>query len=68
MSGSPQAFSFNVASISGAGAVTVERGGTVVKKRCSFSTPTDLVTTHSTLTGKHLATYIGTGPRPSRAP
>ena len=25
--GSPQAFSFNVASISGAGAVTIERGG-----------------------------------------
>ena len=36
--GSPQAFSFNVASISGAGAVTVERGGTTTKKRRSFST------------------------------
>ncbi len=35
--GSPQAFSFNVASISGAGAVTVERGGTTVKERRSFS-------------------------------
>src|ERR1700683_118156 len=35
--GSPQAFSFNVASISGAGAVTFERGGTSVKKRRSFS-------------------------------
>ncbi|TDC94169.1 excinuclease ABC subunit UvrA [Saccharopolyspora aridisoli] len=35
--GSPQAFSFNVASISGAGAVTVERGGTKVKERREFS-------------------------------
>jgi excinuclease UvrABC ATPase subunit len=35
--GSPQAFSFNVASISGAGAVTVERGGATVKERRSFS-------------------------------
>jgi excinuclease UvrABC ATPase subunit len=35
--GSPQAFSFNVASISGAGAVTVERGGTTMKERRSFS-------------------------------
>jgi excinuclease UvrABC ATPase subunit len=35
--GSSQAFSFNVASISGAGAVTVERGGATVKERRSFS-------------------------------
>ena len=35
--GSAQAFSFNVASISGAGAVTVERGGQTVKERRSFS-------------------------------
>ncbi|MER7705896.1 excinuclease ABC subunit UvrA [Kitasatospora sp. NPDC097605] len=35
--GSAKAFSFNVASISGAGAVTVERGGTTVKERRSFS-------------------------------
>src|SRR5689334_11330270 len=35
--GSAQAFSFNVASISGAGAVTFERGGTVTKERRSFS-------------------------------
>ncbi|TQC43695.1 excinuclease ABC subunit UvrA [Rhodococcus sp. WS4] len=35
--GSPQAFSFNVASISGAGAVTVERGGRQTKERRSFS-------------------------------
>jgi excinuclease UvrABC ATPase subunit len=35
--GSPQAFSFNVASISGAGAVTFERGGNTVKERRSFS-------------------------------
>jgi len=35
--GSSQAFSFNVASISGAGAVSVERGGTTVKERRSFS-------------------------------
>ncbi|MBG6226052.1 excinuclease UvrABC ATPase subunit [Arthrobacter sp. CAN_A2] len=35
--GSPQAFSFNVASISGAGAVTIERGGTTVKERRSFT-------------------------------
>ncbi|MEV0246070.1 excinuclease ABC subunit UvrA [Nocardia sp. NPDC050712] len=35
--GSPQAFSFNVASISGAGAVTVEKGGQEVKERRSFS-------------------------------
>jgi len=35
--GSPQAFSFNVASISGAGAVTIERGGETVKEKRSFS-------------------------------
>jgi excinuclease UvrABC ATPase subunit len=35
--GSPQAFSFNVASISGAGAVTFERGGKTVKERRDFS-------------------------------
>jgi excinuclease UvrABC ATPase subunit len=35
--GSPQAFSFNVASISEAGAVTVERAGRTVKERRSFS-------------------------------
>ncbi|MDQ3504433.1 MAG: excinuclease ABC subunit UvrA, partial [Actinomycetota bacterium] len=35
--GSAQAFSFNVASISGAGAVTIERGGTTMKERRSFS-------------------------------
>ncbi|HEU0103866.1 MAG TPA: excinuclease ABC subunit UvrA [Mycobacteriales bacterium] len=35
--GSPQAYSFNVASISGAGAVTLERGGTTVKERRSFT-------------------------------
>ncbi len=35
--GSPQAFSFNVASISGAGAVTFDRGGQTVKERRSFS-------------------------------
>ena len=34
--GSPQAFSFNVASISGAGAVTLERAGRTVKERRSF--------------------------------
>ncbi|MBO3102712.1 ATP-binding cassette domain-containing protein [Cellulomonas fengjieae] len=34
--GPPQAFSFNVASISGAGAVTMERGGREVKERRSF--------------------------------
>ncbi|MGY2091546.1 ATP-binding cassette domain-containing protein [Nocardia gipuzkoensis] len=35
--GSPQAFSFNVASISGAGAVSVERAGQTVKERRSFT-------------------------------
>ncbi|KZM72796.1 ATP-binding cassette domain-containing protein [Nocardia terpenica] len=35
--GSPKAFSFNVASMSGAGAVTVERGGRTVRERRSFS-------------------------------
>ncbi len=35
--GSAQAFSFNVASISGAGAVTLERGGKTTKERRSFS-------------------------------
>ena len=35
--GSPQAFSFNVASISGAGAVSFERGGQKVKERRDFS-------------------------------
>jgi excinuclease UvrABC ATPase subunit len=35
--GSPQAFSFNVASISGAGAVTIERGGQQTKERRTFS-------------------------------
>ncbi|BBH68862.1 excinuclease ABC subunit A [Actinoplanes sp. OR16] len=35
--GSPQAFSFNVASISGAGAVTIEKAGQTTKERRSFS-------------------------------
>ena len=35
--GPPQAFSFNVASISGAGAVTVERGGKTIKERRDFA-------------------------------
>ncbi|MCX6465243.1 MAG: excinuclease ABC subunit UvrA, partial [Pseudonocardiales bacterium] len=35
--GSPQAFSFNVASISGGGAVTFERAGKTVKERRTFS-------------------------------
>jgi excinuclease UvrABC ATPase subunit len=35
--GSPQAYSFNVASISGAGAVTMQKGGSTVKERRSFS-------------------------------
>ncbi|MGY0007586.1 ATP-binding cassette domain-containing protein [Micromonospora sp. I033] len=35
--GSAQAFSFNVASISGAGAVTIERAGQTTKERRSFS-------------------------------
>ncbi|MDZ7886788.1 MAG: excinuclease ABC subunit UvrA [Mycobacterium sp.] len=35
--GSPQAFSFNVASISGAGAVTFEKGGKTVKERRDFT-------------------------------
>jgi len=35
--GSPKAFSFNVPSISGAGAVTVERGGRTTKERRSFN-------------------------------
>ncbi|GHJ45667.1 excinuclease ABC subunit A [Catellatospora sp. TT07R-123] len=35
--GSAQAFSFNVASISGAGAVTIERGGEKTKERREFS-------------------------------
>ncbi|MEO7058210.1 MAG: excinuclease ABC subunit UvrA [Lapillicoccus sp.] len=35
--GASQAYSFNVASISGAGAVTFERGGTTTKERRSFS-------------------------------
>ncbi|OBG86805.1 daunorubicin resistance protein DrrC [Mycobacterium sp. E802] len=34
---SPQAFSFNVASISGAGAVTLEKGGRTVKERRDFN-------------------------------
>ncbi|MFI5046729.1 MAG: ATP-binding cassette domain-containing protein [Acidimicrobiia bacterium] len=35
--GSPQAFSFNVASISGSGAVTLERGGRTTREKRSFS-------------------------------
>ena len=35
--GSPQAYSFNVASISGAGAVTFDRGGEKMKERREFS-------------------------------
>ncbi|WP_439591334.1 ATP-binding cassette domain-containing protein [Microbacterium sp.] len=34
--GSPQAFSFNIPSVSGAGAVTFEKGGETVKERRSF--------------------------------
>jgi excinuclease UvrABC ATPase subunit len=35
--GSPQAFSFNVPSVSGAGAVTIEKGGQTVKEKRTFS-------------------------------
>ncbi|MFZ4894782.1 ATP-binding cassette domain-containing protein [Plantibacter sp. Mn2098] len=35
--GSPQAFAFNVPSVSGAGAVTLEKAGRTVKERRSFS-------------------------------
>src|SRR6202000_1206766 len=35
--GSPQAFSFNVASISGAGAVTLEKGGRTTREKRSFN-------------------------------
>ncbi len=35
--GSPKAYSFNVPSVSGAGAVTVERGGKTVRERRTFS-------------------------------
>ncbi|MEW1633711.1 excinuclease ABC subunit UvrA [Streptomyces sp. NPDC093801] len=35
--GSPKAYSFNVASVSGAGAVTLQRGGQTVKERRAFS-------------------------------
>lgn len=35
--GSPQAFSFNVASVSGAGAITMEKAGETVKERREFS-------------------------------
>jgi excinuclease UvrABC ATPase subunit len=35
--GSPQAFSFNVASVSGAGAVTFDKGGVQTKERREFS-------------------------------
>ncbi|MFI5647375.1 ATP-binding cassette domain-containing protein [Kitasatospora sp. NPDC051705] len=35
--GSPQAFSFNVPSVSGAGAITVERSGRTVREKRSFS-------------------------------
>src|SRR6185437_3111771 len=35
--GSPQAFSYNVGSISGGGAVTFERGGRTIKERRTFS-------------------------------
>lgn len=35
--GSPQAFSFNVASVSGAGAVTHDKGGRTTKEKVSFS-------------------------------
>ncbi len=31
-------------------------------------TPADLVAARSTLTGEHLAAYVGTWPRPSRTP
>ena len=48
--GSPQAFSFNVASISGAGAVTLERAGRTVKERRSFS-----------ITGGHVPALRGPG-------
>src|SRR5256885_16443820 len=55
--GSPQAFSFNVASISGAGAVTLERGGRAVKERGSFK-----------ITGGMCPPREGMGPGPHLAP
>ncbi|MEU3459367.1 excinuclease ABC subunit UvrA [Streptomyces sp. NPDC006733] len=39
-------------------------GGTVVFE----GTPADLVADRSTLTGEHLAAYVGSGPEPSRTP
>jgi len=39
-------------------------GGRIVFK----GTPADLVAARSTLTGEHLAAYVGTSPRPSRTP
>src|SRR5205085_2822952 len=50
--GSPQAYSFNVASISGAGAVTVEKSGRKTKERRSFS-----------VTGGINLTYLGLVPQ-----
>ena len=49
--GSSQAFSFNVASAPGAG----HDGGKIVFE----GTPAQLVAKKSTLTGKHLASYVG---------
>jgi len=48
--GSPKAFSFNVASISGAGAVKLERGGKTIRERRSFS-----------ITGRHVPALRRTG-------
>src|SRR6476469_6382272 len=35
--GSPQAFSFNIPSLTGAGAITLERGGTTTREKRSFN-------------------------------
>ena len=58
--GSPQAFSFNVASAHGSGTITVERGSSKAEKRIVFEgTPADLVAARSTLTGEHLVALVG---------
>ena len=68
--GSPTAFSFNVPTRTASGAMTVDkgRGERIVVRNVVYQgggrivfegTPADLVAARSTLTGEHLAAYVG---------
>src|SRR3546814_11680891 len=64
--GSPQAFSFNVPSVRGGGAVTFEKGGKTVKERRSFEITGGMCTDRtSVVSGKSVSVRVDLGGRRS---